>query len=170
MKHELVQAKESEAQAQNLIKQTLAQLEAAKDTINALRSDVANSTKAYDAVVSDYRSIKGTCKLPESFFENLKTVNSDQCQMDLEAAKLEVRQLRSALEVVETRAEEERSLSEAQIRSASEISAQIKDQFNLREADLKEELRKAAANIEELKGSLMDKKQNCRVFQKRMIS
>ncbi|XP_074285559.1 interactor of constitutive active ROPs 3-like isoform X2 [Silene latifolia] len=157
MKHELVQAKESEAQAQNSIKQTLAQLEAAKDTINALRSDIANSTKAYDAVVSELQQSRAHVSFLESFAENLKTVNSDQCQMDLEAAKLEVRQLRSALEAAETRAEEERSLSEAQIRSASEISAQIKDQFSLREADLKEELRKAAANIEELKGSLMDK-------------
>ncbi|XP_074290350.1 interactor of constitutive active ROPs 2, chloroplastic-like [Silene latifolia] len=109
MKHELVRPK-NRSPGPNSIKQTLAQLEAAKDTINALGSDVANSTKAYDAI-----------------------------------------------KAAETRDEEEQSLSEAQIRSASEISAQIKDQFSLREADLKEELRKAATNIEELKGSLMDK-------------
>ncbi|KAH9606370.1 hypothetical protein KSS87_017275 [Heliosperma pusillum] len=157
MKQELEQVKESEALAQNSVKQTLAQLEAAKDTINALRSDIANSTQAYDAVVSELQQSRANVSFLESFAENLKTVNSDQCQMDLEAAKFEVRQLRSALEAAEARAEEERLLTEAQIRSASEISAQIKDQFSLREANLKEELRKAAANIEELKGSLMDK-------------
>ncbi|KAL9243863.1 hypothetical protein vseg_017702 [Gypsophila vaccaria] len=174
MRHELEQTKNSEAQAQNLVKQTLLQLEAAKVSINALRIDIANSKEANDSAASELLQSRAHASFLESFVDNLKKINSDQkltenestnqgifdvdeLQAELQASKSEVRQLTSALEASEIRFNEERSCSKKQIEGATEILNQIKVQSSLREAELAEELKKASANIFELKASLMDK-------------
>ncbi|KAK9689635.1 hypothetical protein RND81_09G072600 [Saponaria officinalis] len=174
MRYELEQTKDSEAQAQNLVKQTLLQLEAAKDTINALRIDIVNSKEANDSVHSELQQSRAHVSFLESFVDNLKKINSDQnlldgestnqgifyvdeLQRELQATQSEVRQLKSTLEVSEIRYNEERSCSKKQIEGATEILNQIKSQSSIREAELTEELKKASANICELKATLMDK-------------
>uniref|UniRef100_A0A803M802 Interactor of constitutive active ROPs 3 n=1 Tax=Chenopodium quinoa TaxID=63459 RepID=A0A803M802_CHEQI len=176
MKQELKDSRVSEAQAQDLVRETLLQLEAAKETVNALRSDVNRSTEAYNAVVSELEQSKarvtfleGVVKGLNADLMNLSSVNSlesvgdqilpdvNQLQIELQAAKSDARQLKSALEAAEIRYNEECSHSSTQIGNASELLEQMKMQSRLREAELEVELKNASASIEELKANLMDK-------------
>ncbi|KAK9677899.1 hypothetical protein RND81_11G174900 [Saponaria officinalis] len=171
MKYELEKSKECEAEARNVVNETLLQLEAAKETVNALRSDVINSKEAYNSVVSELQLSRAQVSFLESFVNNLKNVNPtndhkssedealsvDELKMELEVTKSEVRQLRIALEASELRYNEQRSHSTRQIESATELLEKIKAESTLREAELAEEHSKASAKIDELKSSLMDK-------------
>lgn len=177
MKQELNESKESEAQAQELVRDTLLQLEAAKENVNALKSDVIRSTEAYNSAASELEQsrarvsyLEGVVKGLDADLMKFSSVNYldtagdqilpedvNQLQMELQAAKSEVRQLKSALEAAEIRYNEERSHSSTQIGNASELLEQIKVQSSLREAELEVKLKKASENIEELKANLMDK-------------
>ncbi|XP_021734182.1 interactor of constitutive active ROPs 3-like [Chenopodium quinoa] len=177
MKQELKDSRVSEAEAQDLVRETLLQLEAAKETVNALRSDVNRSTEAYNAFVSELEQSKarvffleGVVKGLNADLMNLSSVNSlesvgdqilpedvSQLQIELQAAKSDVRQLKSALEAAEIRYNDERSHSSTQIGNASDLLEQMKMQSRLREAELEVELKNASASIEELKANLMDK-------------
>ncbi|KAL2906498.1 Interactor of constitutive active ROPs 2 chloroplastic [Bienertia sinuspersici] len=77
--------------------------------------------------------------------------------MELQTAKSDVRQLKSALEAAEIRYNEERSHSSMEIGNNSELLEQFKTKSSLREAELDAELKKASASIEDMKAHLMDK-------------
>ncbi|KNA21736.1 hypothetical protein SOVF_040610 isoform A [Spinacia oleracea] len=177
MKQELKESRVSEAQAQELVRETLLQLEAAKETVKALRSDVNRSTEAYNSVTSELEQSKAHACYLEGVVQGLKvdlmklsSVNSletagdqilpedvHQLQIELQAAKSDVRHLKCALEAAEIRYNEERSHNSTQIGNASQLLEKIKLQSSLRETELEVELKKASANIEELKANLMDK-------------
>ncbi|KAF7805553.1 interactor of constitutive active ROPs 3 [Senna tora] len=152
MKNQLRECKESEAQAQALVNETLLQLEAAKRTVEFLRSDSAKA-----ALVSKLETDIMISSKNYSHSENLKAEDSDQIKGEIYNLKCEVTQLRSALENAETKYQEEQIRNTLEIRNAYELMEQIKSESAHKKSELEAELNKRKADIEELKANLMDK-------------
>ncbi|GAB4859242.1 hypothetical protein Ancab_010702 [Ancistrocladus abbreviatus] len=186
MRIELAVSKESEAQAQEVVRETLLQLEAAKETINVLRAYGIKVTEVYNSIITeldhskarvnsledlvnrhkiDLEQVnKGAPKYPaghhnseEDVTGNQDSLEANHPEVELNFVKSEVGQLKSALEAAENRYQEEQTQSREQIRSAHDQVEQIMSALSLREAELEAELRKAKADIEELRANLMDK-------------
>ncbi|XP_048324990.2 interactor of constitutive active ROPs 3 isoform X1 [Ziziphus jujuba] len=185
IKNELKDCKESEAQAQELVAETLLQLETAKKTVDALRLDGKKAVEAYHSVASELDQSRARVSLLEGLVSKLdtgpintgskltqnpatnpnleqefgdqETRESSSIEVELNNLKSEVVQLKSALETAETRYHEEQIRSTVQIRSAYELMEKVKSGSSLREAELEAELTKSKAGIEELKANLMDK-------------
>ncbi|XP_059660631.1 interactor of constitutive active ROPs 3 isoform X2 [Cornus florida] len=186
MKIQLKDCKESEAQAQALVAETLMQLETAKKTVESLSSDGIKGPEAYNAIASELdqsraqvNSLEGLVsklkadivqsgskysqnsasdhQLDWETAENEKTEKSIQLEEELSALKAEVCQLKTALETAERRFHEEQIQSIVQIGSANELVEQVKSLSSLKEAELEAELTKTKADIEEMKANLMDK-------------
>lgn len=182
MKNQLQDCKESEAQAQALVGETLLQLETARQTVEVLKSDSMKSMEAYNSVASELDQSRARVNFLEELVSKLKNISGDVSQnpagdhnIELELGKdqetgesikikaelhslmSEVARLRSALEIAESKYHEEQIRSTVQIRSAYELVEQIKSGSSLREAALEAELKKKKADVEELKANLMDK-------------
>ncbi|KAB1226138.1 Interactor of constitutive active ROPs 3 [Morella rubra] len=186
MKNQLQDCKESEAQAQSMVTETLLQLEAAKKTVEVLRSDsmraieVCNSTaseldqsrarvKLLEGLVRELmteiknaggdvsQNLSGDYNLELESVKNQGTGESREIKAELHSLKSEVACLRSALEIAESKYQEEQIQSTVQIRSAYELVEQVKAGSSLREAELEAEIKVTNADIEELKANLMDK-------------
>ncbi|KAK6144460.1 hypothetical protein DH2020_021280 [Rehmannia glutinosa] len=167
MKNELRDCKESEAQARTLVGETLMQLETAKKTVEMFKSDGVKATEAYKAVASELDQSRARVNFLEELVSKLKADISskgsqneegeDTVKAEVNSAKLEVEQLRSALEAAEIRYNEERARSAEQIQNAFETVEKIKSVSSEKEAELESELRKSKYEIEELKANLMDK-------------
>ena len=80
----------------------------------------------------------------------------------LNMVKLRVSQLRSTLETTEVRYQEKYIQKTFQMRLAYEQVEQVKFESCPREAELKEELKKARADIEEIKANIRDKETKLR--------
>ncbi|XP_019459528.1 PREDICTED: interactor of constitutive active ROPs 2, chloroplastic-like isoform X2 [Lupinus angustifolius] len=89
--------------------------------------------------------------------DNMENEEINQLKSELVSAKSEVGQLKSALEVAEGRYQQECIQSTIQIRSAYEQLDHTKSESSQRQAEFYEELKRAAANIEELKAALVYK-------------
>ncbi|PIN06462.1 hypothetical protein CDL12_20984 [Handroanthus impetiginosus] len=172
MKSQIRDCKESEARAQELVGETLMQLETAKKMVETLRSDGSKATNAYDAVASELEESRTRVKFLEELVSKLKAEKDSQnkneieieetevgqsTEMELTAVKLEVEQLRSALQVAEIRYNDEQARLGEETRHAFEMVEQIKSASGQREAELEAELRKSRYEIEELRANLMDK-------------
>lgn len=182
MKNQLQDCKESEAQAQTLVGETLLQLETARQTVEVLKSDSMKSMEAYNSVASELDQSRARVNFLEELVSKLKNISGDVSQnpagdhnielelgkdqetgesikikAELHSLKSEVARLRSALEIAESKYHEEQIRSTVQIRSAYELVEQIKSGSSLREAALEAELKKKKADVEELKANLMDK-------------
>ncbi|XVF19512.1 hypothetical protein REPUB_Repub11eG0117000 [Reevesia pubescens] len=187
MKNQLKDSQESEAQAQALASETLLQLEAAKKTVEALRSEGMKAIEAYNSIASELEhsrehasSLEGLVKKLKadlidaggSLFlesdgdhiidehqagESEKAKESHQLEANISSLKSEVARLRSTLETVEIKCHEEQIQSTVQIKGAHELVEQIKSEASLREAELLAELEKANVDIADLKANLMDK-------------
>lgn len=182
MKNQLQDCKESEAQAQALVGETLLQLETARQTVEVLKSDSMKSMEAYNSVASELDQSRAHVNFLEELVSKLKNISGDVSQnsagdhnielelgkdqetgesikikAELHSLKSEVARLRSALEIAESKYHEEQIRSTVQIRSAYELVEQIKSGSSLREAALEAELKKKKADVEELKANLMDK-------------
>ncbi|KAJ7947763.1 Interactor of constitutive active ROPs [Quillaja saponaria] len=185
MENQLRDCKESEVQAQAVVKETLLQLETAKKTVEVLRDDAAKTEEGYKSVASELDqskarvnlleqlisklesdlsninsfsgNLEGACNLDQEFGKSKVGEESTETEEELCSLKSEVGQLRSALETAETKCLEEQSRSTVQIRNAYELVEQIKSESSLRESELEAELKIRKANIEELKANLMDK-------------
>lgn len=155
MKKELNECKKSEAQAQELVGETLMQLEAAKKMVETLRSDGCKATEGYEAAASELEQSRARVKHLEDLVSKLKSENN--LEAEFAAVKLEVEQLRSALAVAEIRQNEDQARSSEQVKQALEMVEQIKSASGRREAELEAELRKSSYEIEELRSNLMDK-------------
>ncbi|GKU93643.1 hypothetical protein SLEP1_g7219 [Rubroshorea leprosula] len=180
MKTQIRDSKESEAHAQNLASETLLQLETAKISVEALRSEGMKATEAYNSVASELDQSRERVNSLEELVSKLKkdlakagnnlSLESDrdgnveketeehqkseeQGQLEAEVSflKSEVELLRSALENTKTKAQEEH------FQSTDALVEQIGCTSSQREAVLLAELEKAKLDIEELKVSLMDK-------------
>ncbi|KAK4440780.1 Interactor of constitutive active ROPs 3 [Sesamum alatum] len=168
MKNELRHSKKPEDQAQELVGETLMQLETARKTVEMLRSGGCKATEAYDAIAFELGQSRARVKFLEELVCKLKadidsagcekdseTKATESIEMDFTSVKLEVERLRSALQVAEIRSNEEQ-------RNAFEMVERIKSASGQREAELEAELRKSRYEIEELKVSLKDKETELR--------
>ncbi|CAK9163996.1 unnamed protein product [Ilex paraguariensis] len=184
MKNQLRDCKDSEAQAQALLGETMLQLETTRRTVENLRLDGIKSKEAYEAITMELDQSRAHENMLEQLVNKLKDDNTNagsniysNCEGDqnhesetietektgkpieaeLSCMNSEVQRLRSALEANEIRYHEEKTQSTVQIRSAYEIVEQIKSTSSLREGELEAELKKSKVDIEELKANLMDK-------------
>ncbi|GLU19046.1 hypothetical protein SLE2022_353150 [Rubroshorea leprosula] len=186
MKTQIRDSKESEAHAQNLASETLLQLETAKISVEALRSEGMKATEAYNSVALELDQSRERVNSLEELVSKLKkdlakagnnlSLESDrdgnveketgehqkseeQGQLEAEVSflKSEVELLRSALENTKTKTQEEHIQSTVQVESANALVEQIGCTASQQEAVLLAELEKAKLDIEELKVSLMDK-------------
>ncbi|XP_018817427.2 interactor of constitutive active ROPs 3-like isoform X2 [Juglans regia] len=186
MKKQLQDCRESEAQAEAMVMETLLQLETAKKTVEVLGSDRLKAIEAYNSIALELDQSRARANLLEGLVRkleaDLKNASGDLYQnpsvehslelellrtqemreymkinAELHSLKPEVARLRSALESAETKYHEEQIRSTVQIRSAYELMEQIKSGSNLREAELEAELKNTKADVEELKSNLMDK-------------
>lgn len=185
MKNQLKDSKESEAQAQEVVSETLLQLETAKVTVESLRLDGVKAVESYNSIASELNESRARVSFLEGLVSKLKgglnnagnnlllnpvgehaieqgfgeqkTGQSSSIEAELSNLKSEVGRLRAALETAETKYNEEQIRSTVQIRSAYELMEQVKSGSSLREAKLEAELKKTKAGVEELKANLMDK-------------
>ncbi|KAM3303370.1 interactor of constitutive active ROPs 3 isoform X1 [Capsicum chacoense] len=171
MKKQLRDSKDSEAQAQALVTETLLQLESAKKTVETLRSDGNKAVEAYNAISSELDQSKARANSLENLVCKLQTdtgnagkseiVEIDESKERIEAElfslKSEVERLRADLEAAEIKYDKEKSRSALDIRNAYELVEQIKSMSKQREDELQGELQNFKTQIEELKANLMDK-------------
>ncbi|XAR69038.1 hypothetical protein NMG60_11000489 [Bertholletia excelsa] len=172
LKTQLSDCKESEAQAQEVVSKTQAQLEMAKTTEEMLRSEGLKAMEDYKSLATELEQSQARVNLLEEHVSKLQNSsknleetshkngeheNSDQLKGELDQVKLEVSQLRSALDMAERRYQEEYIQSTLQIRSAYELVERTKSDSTLREAEVESQLKKAKSQIEDLKASLMAK-------------
>ncbi|PPR91983.1 hypothetical protein GOBAR_AA28697 [Gossypium barbadense] len=182
LKSEINNCRESEAQAVEVVSETEMQLEAANKTVEVLRSDATKRTEAYNKLSLELEQSQARVKSLEELVsklqaelvgnssKTLKDRNDDELSQkngenedieklktELNFAKLEVGQLKSALDASEVRYQEEYIRSTLQIRSAYEQVECIRTQSCQREMELETELNKMKADVEELRANLMDK-------------
>ncbi|KAI4349186.1 hypothetical protein L6164_009812 [Bauhinia variegata] len=183
LRNEISDCKESESRALEVVGKTQIQLEVANKTAEALRSDGMKAMEAYKVIALELEQSQSQVKSLEGLVSKLQAdlVSSgnknmvgatnetelargngdveeiNQLKAELDSAKSEVGKLKSALEVAEVRYQEEYIQSTLQIRSAYELVERAKSESCQREAELCEELRRAKADIEELRASLMNK-------------
>ncbi|KAK6290332.1 hypothetical protein POUND7_001873 [Theobroma cacao] len=182
LKSELTDCRESEAQALEVVSKTQMQPETADETIEKLRSDATKATEAYNTLSLELEQSKARVKSLEGLVSKLQAelvgssskISKDpkddglprqngeneeiqHLKTELNFAKLEVGQLRSALDAAEVRYQEEYIRSTLQIRSAYEQVENIRTQSCQREAELGAELKRTKTDVEELRANLMDK-------------
>lgn len=182
LKNELSYCKESESQALEDVRKSQMQLETANANLEMLRSDGIKATEAYNTLSLELELSKARVKSLEELVSKLQNdlLNSsnklaesmgdvhlsqkngeneeiDKLKGELDLARNELRQLRSALDASETRYQEEYIQSTLQIRSAYEQLEGAKSESSQREADLETELKNVKAQIEELRANLLDK-------------
>lgn len=178
MKTELKDCKESEAQAQEQVSQTLLQLESARRTVETLSSDGMKTMEAYNSVASeldqskarvslleeivsklkaDLNNVSSNNELEKEFGEKQESMGSNEIEAELYTLKSEVKRLKSTLETAETKYHEEKIQSTVQIRSAHELVEQMRSASSQREGEMEAELKKTKAGVEALKAHLMDK-------------
>ncbi|EXB98583.1 hypothetical protein L484_014428 [Morus notabilis] len=181
MRNQLKDCKQSEAQAEELVSETLLQLETAKMTVESLRLDGLKAMESYNSITSELDQSRARINFLEGLVSKLNASHANGSNNssvnpagdndlvqgfgpqetgedgEISNLKPEVQRLRSALEAAETRYREEQVKSTVQMRSAHELMEQIKSESSLKEAKLVAELGKAKADIEELKANLMDK-------------
>ena len=182
LKNELSYCKESESQALEDVRKSQMQLETANANLEMLRSDGIKATEAYNTLSLELEQSKArvksleelVCKLQNDLLnssnklaesmgdvhlsqKNGENEEIDKLKGELDLARNELRQLRSALDASETRYQEEYIQSTLQIRSAYEQLEGAKSESSQREADLETELKNVKALIEELRANLLDK-------------
>ncbi|KAL4353124.1 hypothetical protein GQ457_06G008180 [Hibiscus cannabinus] len=169
LKSEITSCRESEARATEVVNKTEMQLEAANKTIEELRSNATKGTEAYNKLSLELEESKARVKSLEGLVSKLQEElvsnssrhgekeETEKLETELNFAKLEVSQLRSALDASEIRYQEEYIRSTLQIRSAYEQVECIQTQSCKRESELEAELEKTKADVEELRANLMDK-------------
>ncbi|XWS43629.1 hypothetical protein CRYUN_Cryun16bG0120300 [Craigia yunnanensis] len=182
LRSELTDCRESESQALQVVCKTQMQLEAANNTIEMMRSDATKGTEAYNILSLELEQAKARVKSLEGLMsklqaelvgnsskifkdpkddklpqENGENEEIQQLKTELNFAKVEVGQLRSALDAAEVRYQEEYIRSTLQIRSAYEQVECIRTQSYQREGELEAEVKRTKADVEELRANLIDK-------------
>ncbi|XP_012468332.1 interactor of constitutive active ROPs 2, chloroplastic isoform X1 [Gossypium raimondii] len=169
LKSELTDCRESEARGLELVSETRMQLEVANKTIEKLRSDATKETEVYNMLLLELEQSKGRVKSLEGLVsklqvelvgngcikdpeqQNEENEEIKRVKTELNFAKLEISQLRSALDEAEVRYQEEYIKSTLKIRCAYEQVECIKSESSQKEAKLEAELTRTKANVEELR-------------------
>ncbi|XP_010553328.1 PREDICTED: interactor of constitutive active ROPs 2, chloroplastic [Tarenaya hassleriana] len=175
LRGELFDAKEAEARAQEFVSGTEKQLEIANLTLEMLRSDAMKMSEVCNSMETELELSKSEIRSLEELVKKLESGETgkdsseeipgrnEEVEQELNLARNEINQLKSALEVAETRYHEEYIQSTLQIRSAYEQVEVVKLEYLQREAKLEEEMKIAKAEIEALRGRLMDKEAKLRI-------
>ncbi|KAE8666223.1 40S ribosomal protein S23-like [Hibiscus syriacus] len=177
LKSELADCRESESNALEVVRKTQTQLEAANKTVAMLRSEGTKETEAHNTLTlkleqseARVKSLEGLVNKLQSELignssksfedpqddklqQNVENEDKPKLNTELNLAKLEVSQLRSALDAAELRYHEEYIRSTLQIRGAYEQVERLKAQSCQKEAELEEELKKMKADVDELRES-----------------
>lgn len=173
LRDQLNDSKESEACALEEVSKAQMQLEVAKMTEDTLRSEGLKAMEAYkslsleleqsnnrvatlEELVSELQSAQDIENM-NSAQENRVNVEAEELKTELSNLQVEVSQLRAALEVSETRYQEEYIQSTLQIRSAYELVEQSKSESIQKEAEWEAKLEATTTDLEELKEKLMSK-------------
>ncbi|KAK4345609.1 hypothetical protein RND71_035785 [Anisodus tanguticus] len=179
LRNQLNDSKESEACALEEVSKVQMQLEVAKRTEDTLRSEGLKATEAcrslsleleqsnnrvatLEELVSELQSAHQGIKNMNSAQENRVNVEAEELKIELSNLQVEVSQLRAALEVSETRYQEEYIQSTLQIRSAYELVEQSKSESIQKEAEWEAKLNAAKAELDELKKNLTNKEAKLR--------
>ncbi|KHN48324.1 interactor of constitutive active ROPs 2, chloroplastic-like isoform X1 [Glycine soja] len=185
LKNELSDCKESESRDLEVVGKTQMQLEAANKTVETLQLEGEKASEAYKSLALELDQARAQVKSleelvsklqadlvgganknmlglvieaePELAPKNVENEEINQLKAELVSAKSEATQLKSALDVSEVRYQEEYIRSTLQIRSAFEQLEHAKSESSRRQGELNEELKRARADIEELRERLMDK-------------
>ncbi|KAL1195814.1 Interactor of constitutive active ROPs 5 [Cardamine amara subsp. amara] len=135
-------------------------LSSAINEVQKLKSKLFESESELEQSKFEVRSLE---KLVRQLEE--ERVDSSSSSMEVEElkeamnlARNEIIQLKSAVEVADTRYQEEYIQSTLQIRSAFEQTEVVKASYSLREVELAEELKRTKAETEDLRKQLADKK------------
>ncbi|KAG4970505.1 hypothetical protein AAZX31_13G120500 [Glycine max] len=184
LKNELSDCKESESRDLEVVGKTQMQLEAANKTVETLQLEGEKASEAYKSLALELDQARAQVKSleelvsklqadlvgganknmlglvieaePELAPKNVENEEINQLKAELVSAKSEATQLKSALDVSEVRYQEEYIRSTLQIRSAFEQLEHAKSESSRRQGE-NEELKRARADIEELRERLMDK-------------
>ncbi|KAI3849962.1 hypothetical protein MKW98_026876 [Papaver atlanticum] len=174
MKEELRLSKESEAQAKMLVGETLMQLETAKTTMETLRCDNLRAKEAYDSLASELEqsrfqvnALETLCRqqgdpssdvlVSQRSSDDSEILESSQLKVELNSMRLEVEQLKNALDAANIKYEEEAVQKSMQLQSAHKLVEQTQSECFLRESELESALKQTKADIEDLKSNLVDK-------------
>ncbi|XP_019413963.1 PREDICTED: interactor of constitutive active ROPs 3-like isoform X2 [Lupinus angustifolius] len=186
MKNQPRNYKASESQAQDLIYESLLQLEAAKKAVEFLHADAAKAVDTYNSIAleldqsrAQVNSLEATIRKLEADLISNEGIQSrnlaadhkfrkepecleededrNQVGAEIYSLKSEVERLRSVIETAETKHQEEQIRNTVQISNAYELMEKIKSESSQRECEIEGELNRKKAHIEELKANLMDK-------------
>ncbi|CAN8316798.1 unnamed protein product [Cochlearia groenlandica] len=170
LQSELLDAKEGETRANEIVSGTEKQLEIANLTLEMLRSDGMKMSEACNSLTTELEQSKSEVKSLELLVRQLEeeqeedeargddsSSSVEELKEEMDAARNEISQLKSAVEVTESRYHEEYIQSTLQIRSAYEQVEVVKSGHAQREAELGEELKRTEAEREALHERLMDK-------------
>ncbi|CAH8361330.1 unnamed protein product [Eruca vesicaria subsp. sativa] len=175
LRGELYDAKEGEARAHEIVSATEKQLEIANLTLEMLRSDGMKMSEACNALTTELEQSKSEVKSLEQLVRQLEEERGnntneedssavEELKEEINVARQEISQLKSAVEVTERRYHEEYIQSTLQIRSAYEQVEEVKSGYAQREAELDEELKKTKAERDALHERLMDKEAKLRIL------
>ncbi|KAK2401295.1 hypothetical protein QL285_050899 [Trifolium repens] len=177
LKNEASHCKKSESQALEIVAKTQIQLEAANKMVESLQLDGVKASEAYRNSALELEKSRSQVKSLEELVSKLQddlvseaglstrlpameVVESEEInrlKAELVSVKAEAGKLKSALDVAEVSYQDEYIRSTMQIRSAFEQLENTKSESIQRQAELYEELKKAKADIEELRARPMDK-------------
>uniref|UniRef100_A0ACD5VLH3 Uncharacterized protein n=1 Tax=Avena sativa TaxID=4498 RepID=A0ACD5VLH3_AVESA len=163
LRAKLTASEEAEAQARALYEECKQQLEASRATIDSLLTDGSKLMDSFSLVVTELEESRSKIKaLEEELAEttsSAKPATGERCKCseDSEAAEL-----RSALEDVEARFQEEKILSTVETQCAYELMDQIKVESDLRHGKLATALASAKSEAIFLKASLFDRESELR--------
>ncbi|GMH10095.1 hypothetical protein Nepgr_011936 [Nepenthes gracilis] len=166
IKNQLNDCKQSEAHAIEVASQAQMQLEAANATAETLRLDGLKAMEAYNSLASELEQSKAKVSSLEIIVSELQAVlthedgkdkETERFKTEIESLKVEVAQLKSAMDASEIRYHEEYIRSTLQIGAAYDAVDHLKSESSLRDAKVEEELNEAKSTIEELKLSLTSK-------------
>ncbi|XP_054793965.1 interactor of constitutive active ROPs 2, chloroplastic-like isoform X2 [Prosopis cineraria] len=195
LKNEIRDCKGSESQALEVVGKTQLQLETVNKTVETLQSDGIKAMEANKSLAWELEQSRAQVKLLEELVSKLQadlaaSANSNtlgpanetglaqanqenqeikQLKAELMSTESEVERLKSALEAADTRYQEEYIRSTLQIRSTYEQMERAKSECSLREAELCEELKRAKADIEELRASLADRESRLQSISKENV-
>ncbi|OIW08590.1 hypothetical protein TanjilG_03266 [Lupinus angustifolius] len=177
---------ESESQAQDLLNETLFQLEATEKAVEVLHADATKAVDASNSIALELDHSRARVNSLEALVRKLeaglisnegiqsqnfgddhkfgleperlrKDEDHNQVEGEIYSLKSEVERLRCAIEIAETKHQEERVQSTMEISNAYELMEKIKCEPSTKECELEGELNRKKAHIEELKANLMDK-------------
>ncbi|KAI5007204.1 hypothetical protein ZWY2020_047152 [Hordeum vulgare] len=161
LRTKLTASEEAEAQARALHDECKQQLEASRATIDSLLTDGSKLMDSFSLVVTELEESRAKLKtLEEEVAEttSAKAAAGQRCN----CSGSETAELRSALEDVEARFQEEKILSTVETQCAYELMDQIKVEADLRHGKLATALASAKSEVMFLKASLFDRESELR--------